>query len=230
MISGTMLLIDKPKGQTSFQAIHTLRKAVTQCSGKKLKVGHAGTLDPLASGLLIVCTGTSTKSISSYLNMDKEYIAKIRLGATRHSHDMETPIDKYYPTEHIHCKTLEKTLTSFTGKIEQCPPVYSAIKIDGERAYNKARRGEPVKMKKREVFISELALLEFHKDWFSCRIRCSKGTYIRSLAFDIGVRMNTGAYLEELRRTAIGPYRVENAFSLDALVEQLPHKRIIVAK
>ncbi len=210
IIDGQVLLVDKPLEWTSFQAVAKIRYTLQKLTGKKkLKVGHAGTLDPLASGLLIICVGKKTKDISSFMGMEKEYIAGIKLGATTPSYDLESAIDATFPTDHITLELIESVLQEFQGDIAQVPPIFSAIKKDGIRAYEKARAGEEVKMEPREVNIRELEILSFKENVLELRIACSKGTYIRSLAHDIGKALNSGGHLIALRRTKIGPYEPE---------------------
>lgn len=209
IIDGQVLLVDKPLEWTSFQAVAKIRYTLQKLTGKKkLKVGHAGTLDPLATGLLIICVGKKTKDISDFMGMEKEYVAGVKLGATTPSYDLESAIDATFPTEHITLEAIQETLESFKGDIAQIPPVFSAIKKDGVRAYEKARAGEQVQMEPRMVNIREIEVLRFEVDVLELRIVCSKGTYIRSLAHDIGKALNSGGHLVALRRTKIGPYRV----------------------
>jgi len=221
-ISGEILCIDKPLGWTSFDTVKRLRGAIQRrLSLKKFKVGHAGTLDPLATGVLIVCTGRATKRIESLQNGSKEYVATIRLGATTPSFDLETKIDATYPTEHITRKNVEETLPDFTGKIMQVPPVFSAVKIDGKRAYNFARKGKEVELKAKPLEISELELLSFNMPLITLRIVCSKGTYIRALARDLGKALKSGAHLTELRRTRVGDFGIEKCMKIDEAIEAI---------
>ncbi|MCF8217355.1 MAG: tRNA pseudouridine(55) synthase TruB [Bacteroidales bacterium] len=217
--AGTLLLIDKPKGITSFKVVKDIRywiKKTFQIK-EKLKVGHAGTLDPLASGLLIICTGRMTKSIESFQQGRKTYIGTFVFGATTPSFDMETEIDKTFPTTNVTQETLRKTFNSFTGEIKQTPPIYSAVKVKGRRAYDYARKDDEVKLKEKEVTIHDFKLISLEDNQAVFQIECSKGTYIRSLARDIGTCLNTGAYLGELRRTNIGEYNLQHAFSLEEI-------------
>lgn len=219
--NGQLLLIDKPLGWTSFQVVNKVRWAIRQTFNlKKIKVGHAGTLDPLATGLLIICTGKFTKKINDYQGLFKEYTGTFTLGATTPSFDLETPIDKTFPTEHITDKLIQEKLSEFIGEIEQIPPIYSAIKQDGERLYKAARRGEVVQIKVRKVQIYEFEItipkLRDDLPQIDFRIKCSKGTYIRSVANDFGLALNSGAHLSSLRRTKIGEFTLENA--IDPLV------------
>ncbi len=209
---GLVLLVDKPLHWTSFQAVAKLRYTLQRgLHLKKLKVGHAGTLDPLATGLLIICVGKKTKEIDQFMGLEKEYIATLNLGATTPSYDMETEVDATFATAHITRDLLDSVLPQFTGAIEQLPPIFSAIKQGGVRAYEKARAGEDVRMKARTVHIHELEVLTFSPTQIELRILCSKGTYIRSLAHDLGKALDSGAYLSALRRTKIGTYSMEDA-------------------
>lgn len=188
---------------------------------KKLKVGHAGTLDPLATGLLVVCLGKATKMVEQLQAQEKEYIATVVLGATTPSYDMEHPVDATYPWEHITKADVEKTLDSLTGERMQLPPLYSAKKIDGQRAYEYAREGEEVKMRAAQINIYGMELLECDLPRITIRVRCSKGTYIRSLAREIGESLDSGAYLSSLRRTRSGGFRVEDAYTVDEIINAL---------
>lgn len=215
-LEGQTLLIDKPLGWSSFQALNavkwTLRRAL---SLKKIKVGHAGTLDPLATGLLIICTGKSTKTIPELQGMEKEYTGTFFLGATTPSYDLETPVDASYPTEHITPELLDASVKAFTGEILQQPPVFSALKKEGKRLYEYARKGTPVDIPKRAVHIAEFELTRVALPEIDFRVRCSKGTYIRSLAHEFGRALGSGAYLAALKRTKIGPYDVNKAIPPD---------------
>ena len=188
---------------------------------KKMKVGHAGTLDPLATGVMIICTGKATKRIDELQAHTKEYVATIALGATTPSFDLETEIDATYPTEHITREKVEDILKKFTGRIEQVPPAFSACKIDGKRAYKMARKGKEVELKAKILIIDEIELLEFSQQSIVVRVVCSKGTYIRALARDIGLALNSGGHLTALRRTRVGDVKVENCLSVDQAVELL---------
>lgn len=211
-LSGQTLLIDKPLEWSSFQALNsvkwTLRKAF---SLKKIKVGHAGTLDPLATGLLLICTGKHTKKIPQLQELEKEYTGTFHLGATTPSYDLETPIDATYPTEHISEGLLLETAARFQGEILQKPPVFSAVKKDGKRLYEYARKGKEVEINSRKVQIHEFEITRIQMPEVDFRVRCSKGTYIRSLAYDFGMALGSGAYLSSLKRTKIGPYHVNKA-------------------
>ncbi|MGM0612441.1 MAG: tRNA pseudouridine(55) synthase TruB [Bacteroidota bacterium] len=217
--AGTLLLIDKPKGITSFKVVKDIRYWIKKNFQikEKLKVGHAGTLDPLASGLLIICTGRMTKSIEVLQQGRKTYIGTFVFGATTPSFDMETEIDQTFSTTNVTEEALKKTFKSFTGKIKQTPPIYSAVKVKGRRAYDYARKDDEVNLKEKEVTIHDFKLISLEDKQAVFQIECSKGTYIRSLARDIGAYLNTGAYLGELRRTNIGEYNLQNAFSLEEI-------------
>jgi len=211
ILSGQVFLVDKPLEWSSYQAVAKIKYALQKVTGKKkLKVGHAGTLDPLATGLLIICVGKKTKEISDFMGLPKEYVAHIKLGATTPSYDLESAIDAEFPTDHIDLDTIEEALNAFTGAISQVPPIFSAIKKDGIRAYEKARAGEQVVMAPRQVVIHELEVINYTDQILELRVLCSKGTYIRSLAHDIGKALNSGGHLAGLRRTKIGPYDASN--------------------
>ena len=222
LISGEIIGIDKPLGWTSFDAVKRLRGVIQRrLKVKKFKVGHAGTLDPLATGVLIICTGRSTREIERLQAGSKEYIADIRLGATTPSFDLETEIDASYPWEHITLHSIEDILPQFRGKVMQVPPVFSAVKVDGKRAYKFARKGEEVELKAKPLEISELEVLSFEAPVLRLRIVCSKGTYIRALARDIGQALDSGAHLIGLRRTRVGDISIENCLSLDQAMEKI---------
>ncbi|WP_438962661.1 tRNA pseudouridine(55) synthase TruB [Nonlabens sp.] len=213
---GQVLLIDKPLGWSSFQVVNKIRWLIKQEYGlKKIKVGHAGTLDPLASGLLIICTGKETKNINVYQAQEKEYTGTITLGATTPSYDLETEIDQRFPTTELTPELLQKVTQQFTGEILQKPPIYSAIKKDGKRLYELARAGETTEIKERQVTVTTFKLSNIKLPKVDFKIACSKGTYIRSLAHDFGTALDNGGHLSALRRTAIGEYRVENAMTLE---------------
>lgn len=215
-IEGEVLLFDKPFNWTSFDLVRKVRAKIKRHLGKpKIKVGHAGTLDPRATGLMIICTGKKTKEIEKFQATEKEYIATFFIGATTPSFDLETKVDKQFPTEHISKDLVEKTLDSFLGEQEQTPPAYSAKWVDGQRAYKKARKGIDVKMKPSIVNIYEMEMLEYEMPTVVVRIRCSKGTYIRSLANDFGKALDSGAYLAGLRRTKIGEFEVGDALKIE---------------
>ena len=216
---GQILLIDKPLKWSSFQAVNKLKYHFINKIGlpKKFKIGHAGTLDPLATGLLIVCTGKFTKNISEIQGQAKEYTGTFYIGATTPSYDLETEIDQTFPTEHITDDLIHETVTQFLGEIDQKPPIFSAIKMDGKRLYEHARAGETVEIASRKTSIHEFEITRIALPEVDFRVVCSKGTYIRSLAFDFGKAMQSGSHLTALRRTKIGNYTVENAFSPEDL-------------
>ncbi len=221
--NGQVLLIDKPLHWTSFQAVNKLRWAIRQAfSIKKIKVGHAGTLDPLATGLLVICTGKMTKQINTFQGQEKEYTGTFVIGSTTPSYDLETEIDATFPTDHISENLINKTTAQFIGDIEQFPPVFSAIKKDGKRLYEFARAGEDVEIKSRTVHISEFEITSIEENNLKFRVVCSKGTYIRSLAHDFGKALKSGAHLSELRRTRIGDFKVENALTPEDFMSHLP--------
>ena len=211
-LSGQVLLIDKPMGWSSFQAVNKLKWAIRKkFSLKKFKIGHAGTLDPLATGLLVVCTGKFTKRINEFQGQEKEYTGIITLGATTPSYDLETAIDYEYPTDHITPALIQNTTKSFIGEIEQAPPVFSALKKDGKRLYELAREGKSVEITKRKVTVSSFEITGIDNLNVHFRITCSKGTYIRSIAHDFGKALGSGGHLTALRRTKIGDFNVDIA-------------------
>jgi tRNA pseudouridine55 synthase len=212
----SVLLLDKPITWTSFDVVNKVRYA-----GKFKKVGHAGTLDPLATGLLILCTGKKTKEIEQYQAQEKEYTGKFILGKTTPSADLETEVDMTYPTDHITEELLQEIRLRFTGKISQVPPLFSAIKVKGKRAYEAAREGKILELKSREIEIKEFEIDSSHFPEISFRVICSKGTYIRSLARDFGEAVGSGAYLSELRRTKIGHFSVSDAETVDTMVQKI---------
>ncbi|WP_121964943.1 tRNA pseudouridine(55) synthase TruB [Myroides sp. N17-2] len=219
---GQILLIDKPLTWSSFQAVNKIKWLLKKhFELKKIKVGHAGTLDPLASGLLIICTGKFTKQISELQGQIKEYTGTITLGGTTPSYDLETEIDQTYPTEHITDSILDEARVSFIGTIEQRPPIFSALKKDGKRLYEHARKGEEVEIPTRPITIEEFELTNVEMPNVDFRAVCSKGTYIRSLAYDFGLKVNSGAHLSALRRTKIGDFDVANAVTPEQFEEQL---------
>ena len=228
---GEVIGINKPYGISSFKALARVRYLISQKLGvKRLKTGHAGTLDPLATGVLILCTGKATKRIEELQNHTKEYVATLKLGATTPSFDMEHPIDATYPTAHITMETIEQVLKNFIGEIKQIPPAYSACKVDGKRAYKMMRKGEEVNLKEKTLRIDEIGVISFDKDQMrlTLRVVCSKGTYIRALARDIGVALNSGAYLVELCRTRVGNTKIENCITLDGFQDWLDKQDIEV--
>ncbi len=215
-ISGEILLIDKPLGWTSFDAVKRVRGALTRrMKVKKLKVGHAGTLDPLATGVMVICTGRATKRIDELQAGVKEYIATLALGATTPSFDLETEIDATYPINHITSELVKETLRKFHGTIQQVPPAFSAVKIDGQRAYKMARKGQTPELKAKTLVIDDIELLQYAQDQITLRIVCSKGTYIRALARDIGEALGSGAHLTALRRTRVGDFTIDKCISVD---------------
>lgn len=221
-VSGQVLCVDKPLGWTSFDVVKRVRGVLRRRHGiKRFKVGHAGTLDPLASGVILVCTGRATKMINDLQAGQKEYVATIRLGATTPSHDLETEIDSTAPVDHLTRADVEKALESFVGTIEQVPPVFSAVKVDGKRAYKFARRGEAPELKPKTIEISELELLSCRIPDIRVRIVCGKGTYIRSLARDLGATLGCGAHLTALRRTRVGGVSIYDCLSAPAMLDFL---------
>nr|WP_321221779.1 tRNA pseudouridine(55) synthase TruB [uncultured Psychroserpens sp.] len=220
--AGQVLLIDKPLTWTSFQAVNKLRWEIRQAFNiKKIKVGHAGTLDPLATGLLIICTGKMTKQINTFQGQDKEYTGTFVLGSTTPSYDLESEIDQRFPTEHISEENIHNATQQFIGEIDQFPPVFSALKKDGKRLYEYARAGEDVEIKSRKVSISAFEITKIEGLNVEFRVVCSKGTYIRSLAHDFGKALNSGAHLSVLRRTKIGEFDVNNAVSPEDFISSL---------
>lgn len=224
-LKGQTLLIDKELNWTSFQAVNAIKWAIRKKFDlKKIKVGHAGTLDPLATGLLIICTGKHTKTIQEIQGQIKVYTGCITLGGTTPSYDLETEIDKNYPTEHINEDLIHHTAKEFIGTLEQYPPVYSALKKDGKRLYEFARAGEAVEIKPRTIQIDSFEITSIEDLNIHFRVICSKGTYIRSLAHDFGKALNSGAHLSSLRREAIGNYYVANALSIEQFKERIEFK------
>ena len=230
-ITGETLCIDKPLGWTSFDAVKRVRSALTRRMGiKRLKVGHAGTLDPLATGVMIVVTGKSTKQIETLQAGVKEYVATLQLGATTPSYDLETEIDARYPTAHITRELIDSVLPRFKGTIEQVPPAFSACKVDGKRAYTLARRGRQPELKAKTLVIEEIEALSFDAEKMELVIRivCSKGTYIRALARDIGQALESGAHLTALRRTRVGEVSVDRCMSIDQTIELIKTTEITI--
>ena len=222
-LDGQILLIDKPLKWSSFQAVNKLKYLLINKVGlpKKFKIGHAGTLDPLASGLLLICTGKFTKRISELQGQAKEYTGTFYIGATTPSYDLETEIDQTFPTEHIDEALIHETVKQFLGEIDQKPPIFSAIKKDGVRLYEHARAGETVEIASRKTTIHEFEITRIALPEIDFRVVCSKGTYIRSLAFDFGKTMNSGSHLTGLRRTKIGDYDVKDAIDITLFEENL---------
>lgn len=215
---GQMLLVDKPLEWTSFDVVGKIRNSIKP---QKLKVGHAGTLDPLATGLLIICTGKMTKQIDSFQAQDKEYTGTFTLGATTPSYDLETEVDQTFDLSEITDEAIYAAVKQFEGDIEQYPPAHSAIKINGERIYQKARRGETVELRLRQVHVSRFLIEKIDLPHVHFRINCSKGTYIRSIAHDFGKALHNGAHLSSLRRTKSGNYAIEDAWNLADLIETI---------
>ncbi len=225
---GEVLLIDKPLGWTSFQAVNKLKHAIKhhpsfihEGTKVKPKIGHAGTLDPLATGLLIVCTGKKTKEINTFMGLTKEYTGTFCIGATTPCYDLEKPVDQTYPTEHITKELIISTAKSFVGPQEQVPPIFSAVMVNGKRAYTLARAGEEVELKAKPIEILEFEVTGIEMPLVHFKIICSKGTYIRSIARDFGLALNSGAHLTELRRTKIGDFDVKDALSPEEFVNKL---------
>ena len=213
---GEVLLVDKPLGWTSFDVVNYIRSFIRKVYGiKKIKVGHAGTLDPMATGLLIICTGKMTKQIDNFQGMDKVYVGQMQLGATTPSFDKETEEDRQFDIAHLTEDELKNAAKKFEGEIEQIPPQYSAIKIKGQRAYNLARKNKDVALKSRKVTIHSFQLLTYNPPLVDFYVNCSKGTYIRSLVRDFGQALNNGAYLTALKRTQIGEYNLKSAWTLE---------------
>ncbi|MFD1062923.1 tRNA pseudouridine(55) synthase TruB [Winogradskyella litorisediminis] len=223
--NGQILLIDKPLTWTSFQAVNKLRWAIRKAYNiKKIKVGHAGTLDPLATGLLVICTGKMTKQINTFQGQEKEYTGMFVLGGTTPSFDLETEVNETFATEHITEDLIHKTTEQFIGVINQFPPVFSAIKKDGKRLYEFARAGEDVEIKSRQVEITEFEITAIRGLELDFRVVCSKGTYIRSLAHDYGKALSSGAHLSVLRRTRIGNFKVEDSLTPEEFIGTIPFK------
>lgn len=219
---GQVLIFDKPLEWTSFQLVNKVRWLIRKNRNiKKIKVGHAGTLDPLATGLMIICTGKFTKRLHEFMGQEKEYTGTITLGGTTPSYDLETAIDKEYPTEHITEEDIYAFAKAYQGKIMQRPPVFSALKKEGKRLYEFARAGEEVEIPKREIHISSFEITRIEMPEVDFKVSCSKGTYIRSLAFDFGEGLKSGAHLTALRRTKIGDYSVDNAHLLDDFIREI---------
>lgn len=217
-IEGEILYIDKPLHWTSFRLVRVVRAKICQrLKIKKLKVGHAGTLDPLATGVMILCTGKKTKQIEELQGHTKEYVARVRLGATTPSFDLETEIDAEYPVDHITEERVREVLQQFTGSIEQVPPVFSAVKVDGKRAYKYARENEEVELKPKLLVIDSIELLAFDLPNITLRVVCSKGTYIRALARDIGKALQSGGHLTGLTRTKIGAITLDECLKMDEM-------------
>ena len=225
--SGKLLLIDKPVEWSSFHVVNKIRYAIRKKYNlKKIKVGHAGTLDPLATGLLILCTGKKTKEISNFQAQTKTYTGTITLGATTPSYDLETPINETFPTDHITKEAIEKTAQDFTGVQMQAPPVFSALKKDGKRLYEYARKDQEVVVEKRQITIHSFKILKIENNTVDFSISCSKGTYIRSIAHDFGKALASGGHLTVLRRTQIGHFKVADALSIESFIAQLQEETL----
>lgn len=221
-LAGAMLLVNKPKGWTSFDVVNKIRyKLKNYLQAKDIKVGHAGTLDPMATGLLIICTGKATKQLNDYQNLPKEYTGTMTLGASTPSYDAEIEIDQFFPTDHITPELIEVARRQFIGNITQIPPMFSAIKVDGQPLYKRARKGETIKIEPRPVSIYEFELTRIALPEMDFRVSCSKGTYIRSLAHDFGKALKSGAYLSVLCRTRIGGYPLQDAWDLEKLLDYI---------
>lgn len=219
--AGEIFAIDKPYRISSFGALAHVRYVLSRTLGYKVKIGHAGTLDPLATGVLILCTGKATKRIEEFQGQTKEYTATLQLGATTASYDMEHEVNASFPTEHITRELINDTLSQFIGDIEQIPPTYSAVKVNGDRAYELRRAGEEVKLKPKHIHIDEIEVVEFdvEKMQLSLRVVCGKGTYIRALARDLGRALNSGAYLTALRRTRVGDFTIDKCLDYEHIRE-----------
>lgn len=225
---GALLLVDKPKDWTSFDVVNKIRFALRKALGiRKIKVGHSGTLDPMATGLLLICTGKFTKKLQELTGLEKEYTGTFTLGATTPSYDMETEIDEYFPTNHLSPQRVKAAVPQFIGQQEQMPPIFSAIKVDGQPAYKKARAGKDIKLQARKIIIHEFELPRIELPEVDFRLRCSKGTYVRSLAYDFGKALDSGAYLSKLVRTQIGDYRLEEAWNLEDLIAGIQSGELI---
>jgi tRNA pseudouridine55 synthase len=221
-LQGEILVLDKPLDWTSFDLVNKVRNMLCRLMKiKKLKLGHAGTLDPKATGVMVLCSGRATKQIDDIQADEKEYIALLKLGATTPSYDLETDEDESFPSSHITLEQIMGVLKTFEGSIEQIPPMFSAVKVDGKRAYKLARKGKDIDLKAKSLFIKEIELLRFDMPELELRIVCSKGTYIRALARDIGVALRSGAYLIGLKRTRIGSYSIDQSMSIAELADML---------
>ena len=221
-LKGEVLLFDKDLNWTSFDLVQKVRNSLCRKMGiKKMKVGHAGTLDPLATGLLIVCTGKATKKIETFQQEEKEYLATIKLGATTPSFDMETDEDSSVDYSHVTNELIKASLKKFTGEIEQIPPVFSAVKVKGKRAFDYARNGEALKLQAKKIVIHKIEIEKINLPFIQLKVICGKGTYIRALARDLGEELKCGAYLTALRRTRIGEFKVNNAFAIHFFLENL---------
>lgn len=221
-VAGQVIAVNKPLNWTSFNVVNKFRHLITKSYKlKKIKVGHAGTLDPLATGLLILCTGKATKRIIEFQDQEKEYIATFKFGETTPSFDLETEVDETYSFDHITKNLVLETINNFLGEIEQVPPSFSAKRVNGERAYEKARKGEMVELQPSKIFIKSIEILDFELPLLTLKIKCAKGTYIRALARDFGKHMNSGAHLTKLIRTKIGSISIDDAISVDDFKEYI---------
>ena len=235
-VKGEVLFVAKPLKWTSFSLVNKLRwKMQKTLKMKKLKVGHAGTLDPLATGVMIICTGKSTKLIESFQYQTKEYIATLKLGETTPSFDLEMPVDGTFQVDHITREMVDKVIPQFLGEIQQVPPAYSAVKVDGKRAYEYARNGEEIELKSKLLVIDDIEIMDFTPPVLKIRVVCSKGTYIRALARDIGLALQSGAHLIALERTRIGEIRLEDCWQIDELMvhvekEILDHQSLTIVE
>ncbi len=226
-IEGEVLYFNKPKQWTSFDLVNKTRYTLRHAFGfRKLKVGHAGTLDPLATGVMIVCTGKATKRIDMFLHQDKEYVATIKLGATTPSFDAETEEDATYPIEHITKDLVKQTLAQFCGEIQQIPPIYSAIRVNGQRAYELARKSKDVEIQPRMVRIDKIELLQYNLPTIQIKVSCSKGTYIRSLARDLGKTLQSGAYLTDLERTKVGDVSLQDCLTIEQFQDLVNREKL----
>ena len=219
---GEILYVNKPLNWTSFDVVNKIRWQISRILKiKKVKVGHAGTLDPLATGVMIICTGKATKRLEEFQYQTKEYIATLELGATTPSFDLEHPVDERYPTEHITRELIDSIIPAFRGEIWQVPPVYSAVKVDGKRAYKYAREGHEIELKPKLLVIDEIEILNFALPVLKIRVVCSKGTYLRALARDIGRALQSGAHLTALERTRIGDIRLNNCLQMEEVLNHI---------
>lgn len=221
-LAGEVLLVNKPLKWTSFDVVNKLRYEMKQKLGiKKIKVGHAGTLDPLADGLLIICTGKKTKEIESFMGLEKAYSGTITLGATTPSYDLETEIDNRFPIDNLNLEEVQTAIDSMKGEYDQYPPIFSAKKVNGKKAYDLARAGEEVELKSKRISINQFDITSLNLPELKFFIKCSKGTYIRSIAYDLGVKINNGGHLSSLRREAIGEYNLSNAKTVEEWIETI---------
>jgi len=221
---GEILYFDKPLHWTSFDLVNRIRKLITTHLGEKIKVGHAGTLDPLATGVMLLATGKATKQIEALQSTEKEYVATLKLGETTPSFDLEHAVDKTFPFEHITLEMVEKTLKQFIGEIWQIPPVFSAVKINGKRAFNYARKGNEVELTPKQLIVSKIEIIDFALPLLKICVVCSKGTYIRALARDIGAALGSGAHLTALQRTRAGNITLDKCQSIEQFAEKLAKK------